>query len=165
MNRTDDTEFQHFVSERMDSWRRAAYVLCQNWHDADDLVSIAVIKLYRNWSKVRRADSPDAYARTVLSRCWLDERKRAHVRRELLAAAPIESPVPDEYTGNADRIMLNASLRELGAGQRTVLALRYYLDCSVEETAALLQISEGTVKSQTSRGLGALRVALGYAAS
>jgi RNA polymerase sigma-70 factor (sigma-E family) len=159
-----DAEFQEFVRERMDLWRRAAYVLCQNWHDADDLVSIAVIKLYRNWSKVRRADNMDAYARTVLSRCWLSERKRAHTRRELLAAEPIESPVRDEFTGNTDRLMLNDSLRTLGAGQRTVLALRYYLDCSVEETAELLQISEGTVKSQTSRGIGALRVSLGHAA-
>jgi RNA polymerase sigma factor (sigma-70 family) len=144
----------------MDQWRRAGYLLCQNWHDADDLVSIVVIKLYRNWSKVRRADNADAYARAVLTRCWLSERKRAHVRRELLAAEPIESPVRDEFTGSTDRLVLNDSLRELGAGQRTVLALRYYLDCSVEETAELLRISTGTVKSQTSRGLNTLRAAL-----
>jgi RNA polymerase sigma-70 factor (sigma-E family) len=160
LRKPDDAEFQDFVSERLDDWRRAAFLLSQNWHDADDLVSIAVMKLYRSWNKVRRADNWDAYARTVLTRCWLSERRRAHVRRELLSAEPLDGPSLDPFAGSTDRLTLNDSLRGLGAGQRTVLALRYYLDCSVEETATLLGISTGTVKSQSSRGLDTLRADL-----
>lgn len=161
MRDADEAEFHKFVSERMDPWRRIAYLLCQDWHEADDLVSIAVIKVYRNWSKVRRADNPDGYCRRILTHCWLTERRRAHMRWEQLSDTPVETgwTQPDQIV---DRERLNATLRLLGSGQRAVLALRFYLDHSVEETAALLRISPGTVKSQTARGLSALRAAFDH---
>jgi hypothetical protein len=56
--------------------------MCDDWHLADDLVSEAVMRLCRHWSRVRRADNPDAYAQKILARCWLTERRRAWWRRE-----------------------------------------------------------------------------------
>ncbi|GAA2606468.1 hypothetical protein GCM10010399_41760 [Dactylosporangium fulvum] len=75
MSRSDD-EFHAFVAERLDRWRRSAYLLCGDWHLADDLVSQALVKLHRSWSKARSADNVDAYAQKVLTRCWLTERGR-----------------------------------------------------------------------------------------
>jgi RNA polymerase sigma factor (sigma-70 family) len=159
LRRADEADFHALVSDRMDSWRRSAYLLCQDWHEADDLVSITITKLYRNWSKVARAGNRDAYIRKVLTRCWLTERGRAHIRRELLAAEPADQAwTPGDRI--SDRDLLDAPLRALGQGQRAVLVLRFYLDYSVEDTAALLAIAPGTVKSQTARGLRTLREAL-----
>jgi RNA polymerase sigma-70 factor (sigma-E family) len=153
--RPDDQEFHDFVEFRMDRWRRSAFLMCQDWHTADDLVSIAVTKLYRHWSEVRRADNPDAYAQKVLTRSWLSERRRPW-RREHTSDEVPDRPVvaPDRVT---DRESLSLMLKALGPRQRAVLVLRYYFDYSVEETAEMLQISAGTVKSQTARGLERLR--------
>ncbi|MEV6631545.1 SigE family RNA polymerase sigma factor [Actinoplanes sp. NPDC051470] len=157
MSRGDDQEFHDFVAQRMERWRRSAYLMCLDWHTADDLVSIAVAKIYRHWRDVRRADNPDAYAQKVLTRTWLSERRRPW-RRERSAEVLPDQPVttPDHL---ADRDALAGLLRGLGPRQRAVLVLRFYFDCSTEQTAEILQVTVGTVKSQTARGLDALRAA------
>ncbi|MEV6300352.1 SigE family RNA polymerase sigma factor [Actinoplanes sp. NPDC051861] len=151
----DDHEFREFVAARLERWRRSAYLMCDDWHTADDLVSIAVTKLYRHWREVRRADNPEAYAQKVLTRTWLSERRRPW-RRERAAATLPDRPVPatDRIT---DRSSLAELLRMLGPRQRAVLILRFYFDYSAEQTADILQISVGTVKSQTARALRVLR--------
>ncbi|WP_433388742.1 sigma-70 family RNA polymerase sigma factor [Micromonospora sp. KLBMP9576] len=143
----------------MDRWRRSAYLLCQNWHTADDVVSAAIAKLYRHWRQVAWAENRDAYAQRVLTRCWLDERRRPWYSREQSRAAvpDLAAAVPETVT---DRDGLAALLRSLAPKQRAVVVLRFYLDYSVEETAQLLGISTGTVKSQSARGLATLRTAV-----
>jgi RNA polymerase sigma-70 factor (sigma-E family) len=157
VKQADEDDFHAYVSARMERWRRTAYLLCQDWYTADDLVSITVTKLFRNWRKVRAADNRDAYAQRVLSRSWLDEARRPS-RREWVQPEPPEVgwSVPDRIT---DRESLAQLLKALGPRQRAVLVLRFYLDYSVEDTAEILQISVGTVKSQSARGLEALRAA------
>lgn len=157
MDRADEHDFHAYVSERLERWRRTAYLLCQDWHTADDLVSITVTKLFRHWRKVRTADNRDAYAQRVLSRSWLDESRRAS-RREWTQPEPVEVgwSVPDRIV---DRESLARLLKALGPKQRAVLVLRFYLDYSIEETADILRISPGTVKSQSARGLETLRAA------
>jgi RNA polymerase sigma-70 factor (sigma-E family) len=157
VERADEDDFHAYVSQRLERWRRTAYLLCQDWHTADDLVSITVTKLFRNWRKVRAADNRDAYAQRVLSRSWLDESRRAF-RREWSRPEPVEVgwSVPDRVT---DRESLTRLLKTLGPRQRAVLVLRFYLDYSVEDTAEILGISPGTVKSQSARGLETLRAA------
>ncbi|MEV4540016.1 SigE family RNA polymerase sigma factor [Micromonospora echinaurantiaca] len=160
MRRVDEDDFQAFVAERMDRWRRSAYLLCQDWHTADDVVSMAVAKLYRNWRRVNRAENREAYAQRVLTRCWLDERRRPwHNREQSWAAVPDPAGVTPETV--TDRDGLAALLRSLAPKQRAVLVLRFYLDYSVEETARMLGITTGTVKSQSARGLANLRTAVG----
>jgi RNA polymerase sigma-70 factor (sigma-E family) len=155
VKRADEDDFRDYVAARMERWRRTAYLLCQDWHTADDLVSITVTKLYRGWRKAGKADNRDAYAQRVLSRTWLDERRRPARREQPLAEPPEQAwTVPDRIT---DRDSLAALLRLLGPRQRAVVVLRFYLDYSVEDTAAILGISPGTVKSQTLRGLETLR--------
>ncbi|MEH1164163.1 SigE family RNA polymerase sigma factor [Micromonospora sp. CPCC 205539] len=156
MRRADEDDFRDFVACRMDRWRRSAFLLSQDWHTADDVVSAAVTKLYRNWRTAGQADNRDAYAQRVLTRAWLDERRRPWNRREQVSATlpDVVAAAPETVT---DREGLAALLRSLGPKQRAVLVLRYYLDCSVEETAQILGISTGTVKSQSARGLANLR--------
>ena len=130
--------------------------MCQDWHTADDLVSIAVAKIYRHWRAVRQADNPDAYAQKILSRTWLSERRRPW-RREHSSEHLPDQPVavPEQI---AERDSLAALLRSLGPRQRAVLILRFYFDYSAEQTAEILQVTVGTVKSQTARALQALRL-------
>jgi RNA polymerase sigma factor (sigma-70 family) len=139
----------------MDRWRRTAYLMCQDWHLADDLVSVTVTKLYRRWRKVAVADNRDAVAQRVLTRAWLDERRRPWRKEQMPAQLP-EQPLtlPDRIS---DRDALASLLNTLGPRQRAVLILRFYLDYSVDETASILRISTGTVKSQSARALETVR--------
>src|SRR4051812_23431155 len=139
----------------MDRWRRAAYLLCHNWHTADDLVATVVAKVCRHWRRVHAADNPDAYAQRVLTTAWLDEQRRPWRREHPAEVVPDAGWTQPDRTGDRDRLV--RLLSALGPGQRAVVVLRFYFDRSVEETAELLGISAGTVKSQSARGLETLR--------
>jgi RNA polymerase sigma-70 factor (sigma-E family) len=159
VKRSEEDEFRAFVGVRMDRWRRAAYLLCHDWHTADDLVATAVGKLYRHWRRVSTADNPEAYAQRVLTRAWLDERRRPWRREHPAEVLPDAGWTPPDRSGDRDRLV--HLLAELGPRQRAVVVLRFYFDRSVEETAEQLGISAGTVKSQSARALETLR-ALAY---
>jgi RNA polymerase sigma-70 factor (sigma-E family) len=156
MRHTGSGEFHEFVSARMDRWRRSAYLLCQDWHTADDVVSVMVGRLYDHWGTAREADNIDAYAQRILTRTWLNEARRPW-RRELPRGEPPDSPMPD-LSAAVDRESLVALLRSLAPRQRAVIVLRFYLGHTVEETASILGITEGTVKSQSARALATLRL-------
>jgi RNA polymerase sigma-70 factor (sigma-E family) len=152
----DEQEYREFVGARMEPLRRTAYLLCRDWHSADDLVSITIGKLYRRWRRVRAAENVDAYVRGVLVHAWLDERRRPW-RREAPAAEPPEV-AGTASSGVEDRLLLLDLLAQLPPRRRAVVVLRFYCDLSVAETAAVLDINEGTVKSQAARGLATLRL-------
>jgi len=147
-----DREFGEFVDARALVMRRTAYLLCGDWHRAEDIVQTALTKLYVAWSRVRR-DSVDAYARKVLVRTAIDESRRGFFQRERSVDAVPERAVSD-HAADYD---LREALDALPPGQRAVVVLRYWEDLSITETARLLGRTEGTVKSQASKGLAALR--------
>lgn len=155
MNKSEEDEFRAFVGARMERWRRAAYLLCHDWHLADDLVSTVAGKLYQHWRRVSTADNPDAYAQRVLTTAWVDELRRPWRRERISDTLPEQAWTPPERVG--DREQLVALLAPLGRRQRAVIVLRFYFDRSIEETAELLGISTGTVKSQSARALELLR--------
>jgi RNA polymerase sigma-70 factor (sigma-E family) len=155
VSRADEEEFYEFAAARMERWRRSAYMLCQNWHTADDLVSMTAAKVYRHWRKVRSMANRDAYAQRILTRIWLDERRRPWRREHTTAEMPERAWQPPDRMGQ--RSDLAAALRALSPNQRAVVMLRFYLDHSIEETAEILGMSVGTVKSHSSRGLDTLR--------
>jgi RNA polymerase sigma-70 factor (sigma-E family) len=139
----------------MDRWRRTAYLLSRDWHASDDLVSIMVGKLYRHWRKISRVENVDAYAQRMLTRAWLDETRRPWRREHTPGRLP-DGGLNPEYRVE-DREALWRLLGSLGRRQRAVVVLRFYLDLTVEQTADILGISTGTVKSQSARGLETLR--------
>jgi RNA polymerase sigma-70 factor (sigma-E family) len=149
-----EAECREYVSMRLEHLRRVAYLLCHDWHTADDLVSTVLLKLFTSWRKARRADNIDAYVRGMLTNAWLDELRRPWRRERTAAAVPEHAVAGLELS---DRRRIGELLEALGPRQRAVVVLRFYCDMSIEQTAQLLGISEGTVKSQAARGLKTLR--------
>jgi RNA polymerase sigma-70 factor (sigma-E family) len=139
----------------MEVMRRTAYLLCRDWHTADDLVSITIGKLYRHWPRVGADAGIDAYVRKALLRNWLNEKRRPWRREDPTDVLPeLSSAVEFEVLGRAEVLDL---LDALPPKRRAAVVLRHYCDLSVEETAEILGCSVGNVKSQTARGLDTLR--------
>lgn len=153
-----DRQFTNYVMARRGHLRRAAYLLCGDWSAAEDLVQASLVKLYLAWPRVD-ADSPEPYARKILLRTYLDERRRMW-RRERPSADVPELPRTDDPSFE-DAEALRAALATLPRGQRATVVLRYWYGMSVQEAAAELGCSSGTVKSQTSKAIAALRTVLG----
>jgi RNA polymerase sigma factor (sigma-70 family) len=139
--------------------RRVAYLLCQDWPGADDLVQSAITRLYLHWGKARNAASIDAYTRTILVRIFISERRSGWYRRVLLVEAHHDTP--GRYFDHDAHLDVRAALATLPPRQRATLVLRFFCDLSVDETARELGCAAGTVKSQTAKGLEAMRRALG----
>lgn len=143
--------FEEFVAARRGALLRTAYLLTGSHEDAEDLVQVALIKAVPHWRKI--ADQPEPYVRKVLAResvsRWRRRRWReVHTDRvpETAVAAPTD-----------DRIALREALASLPPRQRAVIVLRYYEDLTEAETARVLGISVGTVKSQARDALARLR--------
>jgi|GEM_PF-5016423 DNA-directed RNA polymerase specialized sigma24 family protein len=77
-----EAQFQHFAENQVLTLRRFAYLLCADWHVAEDLVQNALLKLYRLWPKMQRRGSVGNYARRAVLTCWLDEKRRPWRRTE-----------------------------------------------------------------------------------
>ena len=147
--------YVEYVSGRMTSLRRVAYLLCQDWHSADDLVQVAVTRLFAYWPRARRMDNLDAYVRKILVHAFISQRRSAWGRRVLVAESPPE--VPDVGTDREAALDVRSALLSVPPRQRATLVLRFYCDLDVEQAAAALGCSPGTVKSQTAKGLAAMR--------
>ena len=154
---TDAVAYREYVSGRLETLRRTAYLLCGDWHLADDLVSTALVKLYRRWHVASSAGNLDAYTRRTLLNVWLDERRRPWRRERPSERLPERVEVDGDPSRIADRIAVLNLLADLPPRRRAVIVLRFYNDLSVEETAEMLGCSPGTVKSQTARALEMLR--------
>jgi len=157
---SDEEDFRQFAASRQKQLLRSAYLLCGDWHGAEDLMQTAFGQLYRSWRRVRRVEHPDAYAKQVLYRCHLSTK-----RRRRFATVPIDSvpepAAPGPAIGDGSTEVLIEALAGLPDRARAVVVLRFWEDYSVAQTAEALGISEGTVKSQTSRALTMLRTRIG----
>lgn len=147
-------EFGAYVAQRRHHLYRTAWLLCGDPHRAEDLVQETLTKLYLAWPRVSRADSVEAYVRRMLVNAHIDETRRPW-RRERPTAEPPDTPYPATVGEDADELW--TALRALPAGQRRVVVLRHYWGLTIEETAADLDVTAGTVKSQTSAALTTLR--------
>jgi len=154
--------FREFVSTRSPRLVHTAYLLTGDAHLARDLVQSALARTWPHWERVRDGN-PDAYVRTVMVRLatsWWRRKWRGEVPTEVIPEART-SGAPTSIELLDERLSLATALATLPPGQRRVVVLRYVEDLSVEQVAALLGMSEGTVKSQASRGLAKLREVLG----
>ena len=151
-----EEEFREFVAARSAALLRTAYLLAGDWATAEDLLQTALTKTYLAWRRLGEIEAVEPYARRVLvntATSWW--RRRWHGERPTETLP--ERPAPDQIEEHLERDALWRHVQALPARQRAVLVLRFYEDLSEAQTAALLGISVGTVKSQTSRALGTLR--------
>ncbi|MDO9458035.1 SigE family RNA polymerase sigma factor [Nocardioides sp.] len=153
-----DQEFTEFVAARQVHLRRVAYAVCGDWNRADDVLQTALTKLYLAWPGLRRDGREEAYVRQIIVRADIDEHRRPW-RREEAGLDGHDGPVR-EGLAVEERNALFEALQALPVMQRKTVVLRHWLGLSVEETAADLGISTGTVKSHTSRGVASLQQAL-----
>lgn len=148
-----DASFTAFMLEAQPSLLRTAYFLSGDPDLARELVQDALVRTYMAWPKVRR-ETAMAYARRILVNGRADHARR--LRREV--PSPILREVRAEAdTSHLEREQLVALLVQLPEQQRKVIVLRYCVDLSERQTAELLGLSVGGVKSAASRGLAALR--------
>jgi RNA polymerase sigma-70 factor (sigma-E family) len=152
-----DAEFESYVAAARPRLRRLAYSLCGDWYAADDVVQTALAKLYVVWPRVSRTSDQDAYVRRTVARTTIDESRRPW-RRERSGLQGLDRPV--ESADVPAREDLVAALQRLPEMQRKTVVLRHWMGLSVAETADDLGISEGTVKSHTSRALAALQATM-----
>lgn len=154
--RTD--EFVAYVDARRGYLRRVAYLVCGDWHAAEDLVQTALVKLYGAWPRIHIDGAEDAYVRRIIVRAHLDERRRPW-RREKAGLDGFDRAAPEAVSLEDSDALLTA-MKALPERQRATVVLRYWCELSVEETAQDLGCSTGTVKSQTARAVASLRKAL-----
>ena len=155
-----EEDFREFVAARSGALLRTAYLLAGDWATAEDLLQIALTKTYLAWKRLGRIDAVEPYTRKVLvntATSWWRRRWHGERPTEILP----ETAITDGLDERLERDALWRQVRDLPARQRAVLVLRFYEDQSEAETARLLGVSVGTVKSQCSRALASLRQRLG----
>jgi RNA polymerase sigma-70 factor (sigma-E family) len=155
VNAAPDEEFDQFMRGRWPAMVRLAYGLTGDAGHAEDLAQAAFARAYASWGRVSRAGNPDAYVRRILINANLSRVRRRRVAEEL--RADLADTVAVQPQSPAPGAALLDALSRLGPRQRAVVVLRYWLDLSESETAAALNCSVGTVKSQASRALATLR--------
>ena len=150
-----DREFSAFVSaQRAVLVRLAALLLTGDRATAEDVVQAALTRLYVTWPKVR-PDTLNAYARRSVVNAVIDDRRKLFRRRERSQAE-----LPDVTTvesRDVDQTAVIALLSTLPARMRAAVVLRYIEGLNAAETADAMGCSEGTVRSQSARGLERLR--------
>jgi RNA polymerase sigma-70 factor (sigma-E family) len=161
-----DAEFAAYMAARQPSLLRTAYLLTGDRHTAEDLVQMALAKLYLSWDKVNRRDSIDGYVRRILvnehNSLWRRPWKRRETSTDQLPEPKVVQPAVQVggqvggRTSGHDPDLWHF-VQSLPRRQRAAVVLRYYEDLTEAETADVLGVSVGTVKSQTSRALAALR--------
>jgi RNA polymerase sigma-70 factor (sigma-E family) len=155
-----DDEFAAFVAARYRALVRTGLLLSGDTGHAEDLTQSALIKTYLAWGRLRDPANAEAYARRTLVRLALRARQRRWTAEVAAGRAPGGAAVatvsglagPDDLALDVRR-----ALAALPPGQRAVLVLRYLDDHSEAETAELLNLPLGTVKSRAARGLASLR--------
>jgi RNA polymerase sigma-70 factor (sigma-E family) len=149
------------VATRSSALFRSAFLITGDWHEAEDLVQAALERAFRNWRRVVAAEEPEAYVRRILANLAIDGWRRAARRGELpLLPGDRDVPAPEPQRLVEDHDQVIRALHALPVGMRTVIVLRYFDDMADKQIAAMLGLSLGTVKSQSSRAMAKLREAM-----
>jgi RNA polymerase sigma-70 factor (sigma-E family) len=138
-----------------------ARVLVDDQRDAEEVVQEAFTRVFAAWERVNSKSDPLSYVRRSVVNLARGRLRRRGVARR--TRTPIIDPAPaaeDEMIGDARKAEVLDAIRALPTRQRECIALRYFLDCSTDEAAAILGVSSGSVKTHLHRALKAMEVAL-----
>ena len=152
-----EEEFAGFAAAAAPRLRRAAFLLCGDWHTAEDLAQIALAKVFVSWRKVRRQDAAYAYATRALVNSYLADkrlRRSTEIVTDQVPDRPAMVPAPET------RMVVLDALATLAPRSRAVVVLRYWADLSVDQAADVLGCSPGTVKTLGARARERLRAVL-----
>lgn len=152
-------EYDDFVRSRTPALLRSAYLLTGDQHLAEDLVQAALARTHRSWRRLYATGNAEAYTRRVMYHLQVAWWRRSRVA-EVLPGTVSDRPAEGSHFEDraAVRETLRRALMRLTTSQRAVLVARFFEDRTAAETADLLGVSVGTVKSQTSRAVARLRV-------
>lgn len=164
MTACETLDFESYVARSRPALVRRAHQLTGEHHGAEDLVQTVLMKTFRSWDGLREPAAAQAYVRRAMTNQATSGWRRAWRRHEhSVVSIPEprrpETSAPDPQSGPApdERKMLWELVQLLPEQQRRAVVLRYYEDLSEAETADVLGVSVGTIKSNTSRGLSTLR--------
>ena len=150
-------DFRSYVAARSPALLRTAYMLTGNRADAEDLLQTALAKTYLAWERIRDREAVDGYVRRVMVNTQTSWWRRRKVDEYATDELP-ERPTGRDATADLDlHDALWTALSTLPKRQRAMVVLRFYEDLSEAETAQVMGVSVGTVKSTTSRALAKLR--------
>lgn len=155
MEATDDDDFSAFVAARWAALVRLAIYLGCSPAEAEDTVQSTLVRCYRSWSRIRRAERVDAYVHRALVTTLLKSRRRRWHGEVPTADLP-EGRGWDAVAQVESRADLLRVLQRLSPDHRAVLVLRFVGDLTEQQTAEVLGIAVGTVKSRVSRALAAI---------
>jgi RNA polymerase sigma-70 factor (sigma-E family) len=151
-------DFIEFAAVEMTRLRRTAFLLCGDWHGAEDLTQIALTRTLLAWRRISKLENAHAYAHRTLVNAYLGQRRTRRPGEVPLASVPDMAGLP----GTSDlRMVLLDALATLPPQARAIVVLRYWEDQSVEQVAETLRCSTSSVKGQSARGLQKLRELLG----
>ena len=154
-------DFASYVADRRPALLRWAHAVAGDPHSAEDLLQDSLVRVLPRWDGLREGAAADAYLRRTMVRQHVSWHRQPWRRDEVASPAVPDAVDPGDVPTTAARADVAGRLwdlvLELPAQQRAAVALRYYEQLSVAEAAAVLGCSSGTVKSNTSRGLAALR--------
>ena len=156
--RGEDLEaFRSFAVAELPRARRAAFLMCGDWHQAEDLAQSALIRVFGVWGKLDKSPPLHGYVETSLTRLWLDEKRRRARRPEIpVGSVPDTATTPArEYSANEHQ--LTHAMAALTPRQRSALVLRYWEGMTIRETAEAMACSEGAVKNLVSAAIRNLR--------
>jgi RNA polymerase sigma-70 factor (sigma-E family) len=151
-----DAEFTAYLHARQGALLRTAYLLTGDRHQAEDVLQTALAKLYLSWDRVREREALDGYVRRILVNETTSLWRRPFKRRERATDVLPEGGVEPTYD-EGQRAAVWAVVSTLPPKARAVVVLRYYEGLTESETAEVLGVSVGTVKSQGSRAMALLR--------
>jgi RNA polymerase sigma-70 factor (sigma-E family) len=161
VRRCDEAGYVEFAAGAVRGLRRTAYLMCGDWQRAEDAAQDALIRVYVAWPRLRYDGSLRHYATKVVMSVVLDQAKRPWRRERVSEQVPDDRLLGVDHADDVDdRLLVIEALAALPSRQRACLVLRFFEDMSVEKTAEVMGTSTGTVKSQTARGLEAMRVRL-----
>jgi RNA polymerase sigma-70 factor (sigma-E family) len=156
--RSAEGEFAEFAETASPQLRRTAFLMCGNWHTAEDLAQTTLAKMFVSWRKIKRRGAVHAYARRTLVNTYLDDERLKRSGEILTDRFPDRGA---ETPALETRLVVRAALAALPPRARAVVVLRYWEDLSVDQVADVLGCSPGNVKSHTARALDKLRAVLG----
>jgi len=150
-------DFVEFATAAVPRLRRTAFLLCGDWHTAEDLAQTTLTKVFVSWRRIRRQDAAFSYASRTLVNTYIASRRGRRASEIVTDVLPERLAMPDSPE---TRMVVMAALATLAPRARAVVVLRFWADMSVEQVAEVLGCSEGTVKSQTARALDKMRPVL-----